>query len=353
MNKKYIFLVWAVFLLAVTAVSAQDNLTSDDAGSLKSADVDENLAYADDTAKLEKTYFYDSNTGEEYEDDTVVTRNVVKYYGDSSINFKVKVYDEDYYPESDVAVSFGKYGEMREKSTNSYGIVYFALNYGVGKHEVETYIESADGSSYWSAFNTVVIKSTIPTKELVKYSTSKKKFKIKFLDTKGNPLNRVPVKLKINGKKYWVKTNAYGIVKIKSTKFKIGKTKITAYNPKSGEKRKIPVVVLKRGIHKVSVRVDDPTYYFPQKKLKNGDRLYTVYSTKYGQYNPGVYVEARLSGLENPQHTKLVKAKFYFKNKSTGKVITKSSSKVRWDTIKVSPVGGYSPYKVKVWYRDK
>lgn len=342
-----------VFLLALTAVSAQDNLTTDDGECLMSADADESLEHADDEGKLEKTYFYDSNTGKHYEDDTVVTHNVVKYYGDTSIGFKVKVYDEDYYPESGVYVSFGRYGEMREKSTDGNGVVYFALNYEPGKHEVETYIESEDGSSYWSAENTVWIKSTIPTKELVKYSTSKKKFKIKFLDTKGNPLNGVFVKLKINGKKYWVKTNAYGIVKIKSGKFKVGKTKIKAYNPISGETRKISVVVLRKGIHKVSVRVDDPTNYFPQKKLKNGDRLYTVYSDRYAQYTPGVYVEARLSGLENPQHTKLVKAKFFFKNKNTGRVITKSSSKVRWDTIKVSPVSGYSPYKVKVWYRDK
>ena len=95
-----------------------------------------------------------------------------------------------------------------------------------------------------------------------------------------------------------------------------------------------------------------PTVYFPTKKLKNGDYINTMYETKYRQYYPGVYVEARLSGLEYPQHTKLIKAKFYFKNKQTGKIITKTSNKVKYDTIKVKPIKGYSPYKAKVWYRD-
>ena len=343
-----------VFLLALTAVSAQDNNTIVDGDNgLKAADEDENTVSAAEDDKLETTYFYDAYTGKEYEDDTVVTHNVVKYYGDKDTKFKVKVYDNDYYPESGVYVSFGKMGSMKEKTTNYNGVAYFPINYKVGKYEVETYIEAEDGQSYWSASNTVKIKSTIPTKELVKYSKSNKKFQIKFLDTKGKSLKNTFVKLKINGKKYKIKTNSMGIVKINSKRFKVGKTKITALNPKSGEKRKIAVVVLRKGIHKVNVRVDDPTVYFPSKKLKNGDRIYTVYSTEYKQYNPGVYIEARLSGLESPEHTKLIKAKVYFRNKYTGKVITKASSKVRYHTIKINMIKGYSPYKAKVWYRDK
>ena len=58
-------------------------------------------------------------------------------------------------------------------------------------------------------------------------------------------------------------------------------------------------------------------------------------------------------GLENPKHTRLVKAKFYFKNKKTGKVITKTSTEVKYNEIVVKPVKGYSPYKATVWYRDK
>lgn len=341
MNRKYVMMIMLVGLIALTAVSAHDNVS----------DMDVASSYDEDT--LEKSYFYDSETGEEYEDDTVVTHNVVKYYGDTDTKFRVKVYDDDYYPESGVYVSFGKYGHMKEKRTNGNGVVYFAINYKVGTHDVETYIQSNDGSSYWSAYNTVKIKSTIPTSELVKFSGSKKKFKIKFLDTKGHVLKGTLVKVKIKGKYYGIKTDSHGFAKIKSKHFKVGKTKITAYNPNSKEYRKISVVILKKGIHKVSIRVDDPTFYFPQKRLKNGDTVSTVYSTKYGQYYPGVYVEARMGGQESCKHTKLIKAKFFFKNKKTGKVITKTSSKVKYASIKVNPVSGYSPYKAIVWYRDK
>ena len=343
MNAKYLILIGILFLLALTAVSAQDNTTVADESTISAAEND----------KLDKTYFYDADTGEEYEDDTVVTHNVVKYYGDKDTKFKVKVYDEDYNPEEGVYVSFGEIGHQKEKRTNKNGIVYFPINYRVGEYEVETSIQSEDGKSSWTAYNTVKIKSTIPVAELVKYSTSKKKFKIRFLDTKGHALNNTVIKLKINGKKYKIRTNAHGIVKIKSTRFKVGKTKITAYNPASGEIRKIPVVVLKRGIHKVKVRIDDPTIYYPSKKLKNGDRIYTVYSSEYKQYNPGVYIESSAGGREYPKHTKLIKAKIFFKNKRTGQVITKVSSKVRYHTIKVNMIRGYSPYKATVWYRDK
>ena len=351
MKRKYLIisLVLFVFLVSVTSVCAQDNGT-DIMGQVVD---DENvMAVSNEDEKLEKTYFYDADVDESYVDDTVVTHNVVKYYGDEDTKFKVKVYDEDYYPEEGVYVSFRiDFGNYKEKTTNSNGIVYFPLNYDVGEHSVETYIESDDGRSYWSADNTVTIKSTIPTKELVKYSTSHKKFKIRFLDTKGHALKNKVVKIKKNGYWYKFKTNSNGYIKIRST-FKVGKHKITAYNPVSKEKRKISVVVLKKGTHKVNVKFHKSESGAGVKKLKNGDGLYTIYSTKYGQYYPGAYVQGFSSGIELPKHTKIIKAKFFFKNKKTGKVITKTSKNGGY-AINVNLVNGYIPYKVTVWYKDK
>ena len=355
MNRKYLIILAVIFLVSLTAVSAQGNdmvISADcNASSLKAADED-TIASNSHDEKLEKTYYYDEY-GDEYEDDTVVTRNVVKYYGDTGTKFKVKVYDDDYIPMEGVYVSFGKqFGKSIEKRTNANGVVRFSINYKPGTYDVETYIESEDGKAYWSAINKVKIKSTIPTKELVKYSGNNKKFKIKFLDTKGKPLVNTIVKFKFKGKKYKVKTDAQGIASIKSTRFKIGKTSILVHNPVSKETRKIPVVVLKKGIHKIKIRIDDPTVYFPTKKLKNGDYIDTMYETEYRQYNPGVYVELTGGGLTPAKHTKLIKAKFYFKNKITGKIITRTSNKVKYDTIKVSPINGYSPFRATVWYRD-
>lgn len=348
MKKKFYILILIVALLTLTAVSAQENQTL-------TAQTDQTVMDADcSDEKLEKTRYYDADTGKLSDDDTVITHNVVKYYGDKDTKFRVKVYDINRQPKENESVSFSyQFKPYIKKTTDKNGIVCFNINYKVGTYDVETYIESEDGKSFWSAFNTVKIKSTIAVNELVKYSTSKKKFKLKFLDSKGKALDGKYVKVKIKGKTYKLKTNSKGIVKIKSTRFKVGKDKITVYNPVSGEKRNIPVVVLKKGIHKKNIRIDDPTGYFPTKKLKNGDRIHTVYAAEYRQYEPGVYVQSTSGGYDSPKHTKLIKAKFFFKNKKTGKIITKTSKKVKNNCIVIKPVKGYSPYKATVWYRDR
>lgn len=304
---------------------------------------------------LEKSYYYDADADKEYVDDTVVTHNVVKYYGDSDTKFRVKVYDEDYAPAEDVYVKFKKnWGSYKVKTTNSKGVVSFPLNYKVGKYYTETLIDCDDGESYFYATNTVRVKSTIPTGELCKYSHQKgKKLSVKFLNTKGKKLTDTFVKLKVQNKIYRLKTDSRGTVRVKFNSLGAGCHKITAYNPVSKEKRKISVVILKRGVHRVNVRIDDPTDYFPIKKLSNGDRLSTVYETKNAQYAPGVYVQCNHKALDDARHTKLIKAKFFFKNKKTGKTITKTSSRVSHDVISLKPLKGYSPYKVRVWYRDR
>ena len=188
---------------------------------------------------------------------------------------------------------------------------------------------------------------------MVKFSTSKQKFKITFLDSKGKPLKNKYVKLTILGKAHKVKTNSRGIVKIKSTGFKAGKTVIKAYNPVSGEKRNLLVVVLKKGIHKVSVRIDDLTGdAFPKKSLKNGDNVNTRYESKGSAKERGVYVQF-MRGSSGAKHTKVLKVKVFFKNKKTGNVIVKTRTKVVGDVLFVKQVKGYSPFKASVWFKHK
>lgn len=352
MNAKYLILIGILFLLALTGVSAQDNTTAVD-DNLKTAD--ESIISTVEGEKLEKTYFYDADTDEEYEDDTVVTHNVVKYYGDRDTKFKVKVYDEDYNPEGGVYVSFGKIGNLKDKKTNQNGIVYFPINYKVGKYEVETYIESEDGLSFWSAYNTVKIKSTIPTKTLTKYATQKnKKFSIKFLDTKGKALKNKVVKITIKGKTYKKRTNSKGIVKIKINSFKIGKHKITAYNPVSKEKRKITVKILKKVKGKtvtLKLRIDD--WRYASKKLKTGDVLLAVANSYARQHPKGISIGTMIDAGQEGQHsTKLLQAKIWFKNEYTGKIKTKivGTSYHGYNIKHVKWIEDYVPYKAKIWY---
>ena len=348
MKRKCFLILIAIFMVSITAVSAQNNMTEIQS----TVDSGDNAIYiSNDDVKLEKTYFYDADTDRIYKDDSVVTHNVVKYYGDDSKRFKVVVFDDDYNPLKNVEVSFEINFKYKQKTTNENGVVYFSLKNKPGTYDVETSIRSDNGYSYWFAYNTVKIKSTVPVKELVKYKGSSKKFQVKFLNTKGHVLNDTVVKIKIRGKWHKFKTNSKGIIKIKSN-FKRGKDKIVAYNPVSGEKRSIPVYILKKGVHKMSIRIDDPTGFFPTKRLKNGDNIFTVYETEYKQYSPGVFVQCSSDGLNSAKHTKVLKVKFYFKNKKTGKVITKTSKKVRYNGVSIKPIKSFSPYKAKVWYRE-
>ena len=101
MKRKWLIVLVFMMLVSITAVSAHDNHTE--------------LSANDDGQKLEKTYVYDADYDEDFEDDTIITHNVVKYYGDTDTKFKVKVLDDDYEPMEGVYVKFNTWvGKERE-----------------------------------------------------------------------------------------------------------------------------------------------------------------------------------------------------------------------------------------------
>lgn len=64
-------------------------------------------------------------------------------------------------------------------------------------------------------------------------------------------------------------------------------------------------------------------------------------------------VSVTSNGIDKAKKTKLVKAKMYFKNKRTGKIIARTSSKVKYDAISFKLPSGYKVHSDKVWYRYK
>ena len=91
-------------------------------------------------------------------------------------------------------------------------------------------------------------------------------------------------------------------------------------------------------------------------KFKNGDAVagYVEYNGNM-QFSKGTgvtswYIGCGIDGDMEPHHTKLVKVKFFFKDKN-GKVKTKTvkgnGAHIRTDLIK-----GYTPYKATVWYKS-
>ena len=93
-------------------------------------------------------------------------------------------------------------------------------------------------------------------------------------------------------------------------------------------------------------------------KFKNGDAIagYVEYKGNM-QFDKGTgvsawYIGAGYNGDLEPHHTKLVKAKFYFKN-SKGKVKTKTVNGNGGGHISTGLIKGYTPYKAVVTYKTK
>lgn len=93
-------------------------------------------------------------------------------------------------------------------------------------------------------------------------------------------------------------------------------------------------------------------------KLKNGDAIagYVEYNGNM-QFDKGTgvtawYIGSGYNGDIEPHHTKLMKAKFFFKNKK-GKVKTKTVKGNGGGHISTKLIKGYTPYKATVWYQTK
>lgn len=91
-------------------------------------------------------------------------------------------------------------------------------------------------------------------------------------------------------------------------------------------------------------------------KLKNGDAIagYVEYKGNM-QFDKGTgvtcwYIGSGVNGDIDPHFTKLVKVKFYFKNKN-GKIKTKTVTSKGSSHIRTNLINGYTPYKADVWYK--
>ena len=174
---------------------------------------------------------------------------------------------------------------------------------------------------------------------------------------------KLTVKVKI-GKKtktYHVKTNYKGEAKILNVKnLKVGAYKVTVTT--SDKRFKIKetghIFIYGKAKKKTTIKMKKNKYGIEAtKKLNKRDVLWTFYEPRDAQFKKGVY--AKTYDVKNPldghSHSMIYKAKFYFKNKKTGKIISKTAKLKAdkfygWKDIKVKPIKGYKPIKTKVWY---
>ena len=174
---------------------------------------------------------------------------------------------------------------------------------------------------------------------------------------------KLTVKVKI-GKKtktYHVKTNYKGEAKILNVKnLKVGAYKVTVTT--SDKRFKIKetghIFIYGKAKKKTTIKMKKNKYGIEAtKKLNKRDVLWTFYEPRDAQFKKGVY--AKTYDVKNPldghSHSMIYKAKFYFKNKKTGKIISKTAKLKAdkfygWKDIKVKPIKGYKPIETKVWY---
>ena len=178
------------------------------------------------------------------------------------------------------------------------------------------------------------ISTKVSAPQVVSEYKKSKYFKVKVKDKNGKLVKNVKIKIKVytgsKTKTYTVKTNSKGIAK---------------FNTK----------VLKLGNHKVVISSANSKYQISKKsKIFIGKKHYAIVKPNIKIKNDEDEKEAKVVYKKTPKYTKVMKAKFYFKNKKTGKIIVKTDSSEFDDGVWELPDEDFSRkytlVKVKVWY---
>lgn len=150
----------------------------------------------------------------------------LKIYYKSKDKFKIQVFDKNGMPARYQDVTFTIGNHEYSAITDSDGYAVLAVKQKPGKYAVF--------SQYGDVIvkNKITVKTTLVTKNLSKKVKKSAKFKVKVLNSKGNPYKKQIVKIKFKGKIYKLKTNNNGMIAFKIPKnLKAGKYTIkTSYN---------------------------------------------------------------------------------------------------------------------------
>lgn len=161
------------------------------------------------------------------------------------------------------------------------------------------------------------------------------------------PISHVNLKVKVgsgsNAKTFNVKTNSYGIAKINTKKLSVGthKVSITSDDERYSIMKTSKIIVGKYGTATIKGNAKSTV-------LKNND----VIKIKT-RYDDDGEKEVKVS-LKKAKNTKIIKAKFYLKDKYTGRKIVKTDHAEfddgRWEWPEEDFSSRYTLTKVKVYY---
>ena len=171
----------------------------------------------------------------------IETHDVEMYYKDGT-RFASNSYDENGNPLSDTQTTFSLNGINYTRQNNENGRASLAINLNSGKYDITTTVKEK------SVHNTINIRSTIESNDVVKIFKNSTQYNAKFLDKNGDALKNTPVTFNINGVFYTRTTNENGTAKL-NLNLHQGKYILTAINPINNEQKSNNITILSQIIN--------------------------------------------------------------------------------------------------------
>ena len=157
----------------------------------------------------------------------IETQDVEMFYKDGT-RFRAEIRDANENPINNTQLTFNLNNVDYQRYTNENGEASIAINFNPGKYIVTTTVNGI------SANNTINIKSTIYSADVVKTYRNDTQYYAKFLDSKGRDLKNTPATFNINGVFYTRTTDESGIAKL-NLNLQQGNYILTAINKITGE----------------------------------------------------------------------------------------------------------------------
>lgn len=203
---------------------------------------------------------------------TITAKDVTKYYKGSK-NYQATYLDSNGKALKNKNVAITVNGKKYTRKTDANGVASLAINLKPGTYKV-TATNPVTGEQLTTTFK---ILTTVSASDLKKVRGDSKSFVVKFLKSNGKALVKKQVKVKINSKVYYYKTNQYGKIKLSFNAFKKGTYAVTSYN-NDGLSQTNTVKIYNIATTKLSVNVPDDYIILP-----NGSKNVKIkFSTSLG-----------------------------------------------------------------------